>query len=102
MANTYMFHMWTRRRCHARTDTPCLLYTSYWAIRNAMPDTVKADLAYNNAYWAQFQDSVVQTVSNQVYDGLLKAYGDERGIQSYGTVVDLLVAYYRDLAQEKP
>ena len=65
-------------------------------------DTVKADLAYNNAYWAQFQDSVVQTVSNQVYDGLLKAYGDERGIQSYGTVVDLLVAYYRDLAQEKP
>ena len=52
-----------------------------------MPDTVKADLAYNNAYWAQFQDSVVQTVSNQVYDGLLKAYGDERGIQSYGTVV---------------
>ena len=75
---------------------------SYWAIRNAMPDTVKADLAYNNAYWAQFQDSVVQTVSNQVYDGLLKAYGDERGIQSYGTVVDLLVAYYRDLAQEKP
>ena len=56
----------------------------------------------NNAYWAQFQDSVVQTVSNQVYDGLLKAYGDERGIQSYGTVVDLLVAYYRDLAQEKP
>lgn len=71
---------------------------AYWAIRDAMPDTVKADLAYNNAYWAQFQDSVVQTVSNRVYDGLLKAYGDERGIQSYGTVVDLLVVYYRDAA----
>ena len=25
---------------------------------------------------------------------LLKVYGDERGIQSYGTVVDMLVAYY--------
>ena len=30
-----------------------------------------------------------------VYDGLLKSYGDERGIQSYGMVVDLLVAYYK-------
>ena len=71
---------------------------TYWAIRDAVPETVKADLAYNNAYWAQFRDSVVQTVSNQVYDGLLKAYGDERGIQSYGTVVDLLVTYYREEA----
>ena len=72
---------------------------SYWAIRDALPDPVKADLAYNNAYWAQFQDNLLQTVSNQVYDGMLKSYGDERGIQSYGTVVDLLVVYYRDAAQ---
>ena len=28
----------------------------------------------------------------------VKAYGDERGIQSYGTVVDMLVAYYKDFA----
>ena len=41
---------------------------------------------------------MAKTVSNKVYDGLLKAYGDERGIQSYGTVVDLLVAYYIDRA----
>ena len=60
---------------------------------------MRADLAYNNAYWAQFQDNLLQTVSNQVYDGMLKSYGDERGIQSYGTVVDLLVVYYRDAAQ---
>ena len=32
----------------------------------------------------------------KAYDSLLKAYGDERGIQSYGTVVDMLVAYYKD------
>ena len=66
---------------------------SYWAIRNALPETVRADLRENNAYWERFRGSVAQTVSNKVYDGLLKAYGDERGIQSYGTVVDLLVAY---------
>lgn len=71
---------------------------TYWDIRNSLPDTVKADLAYNNAYWDQFRDSVAQQAANKVYDGILKAYGDERGIQSYGTVVDLLVAYYRDAA----
>lgn len=71
---------------------------TYWDIRNSLPDTVKADLACNNAYWDQFRDTVAQQAANKVYDGILKAYGDERGIQSYGTVVDLLVAYYRDAA----
>lgn len=69
---------------------------AYWNIRNALPDGVKADLAYNNAYWDQFRDTAAQQAANMIYDGVLKAYGDERGIQSYGTVVDLLVAYYRD------
>ena len=68
----------------------------YWAIRETLPEEAQLDLAYNNAYWARFQGTVVQKASNKVYDGLLKGYGDERGIQSYGTVVDLLVVYYRD------
>lgn len=68
---------------------------TYWAIRESLPETVRADLAWNNAYWARFRDSAAQKVSNKVYDSVLKAYGDQRGIQSYGTVVDLLVAYYR-------
>lgn len=67
---------------------------TYWAIRDQLPESVEADLAYNNAYWDQFRDSVVQQASNRIYDGMLKAYGDENGIASYGTVVDLLVAYY--------
>lgn len=68
---------------------------SYWAIRKALPEEVQQDLAYNNAYWKQFEDTVIEKVSTTAYDGMLKAYGEERGIQSYGTVVDLLVAYYR-------
>lgn len=67
----------------------------YLAIRETLPEEVQLDLAYNNAYWAQFQDTPVQKASNKVYDRLLKSYGDERGIQSYGTVVDLLVVYYK-------
>ena len=69
---------------------------TYWAIRDQLPDGVQADLAYNNAYWDQFRDTVVQKASNEVYDKVLKVYGDENGIQSYGTVVDLLVAYYKE------
>ena len=68
---------------------------AYWSVRDALPETVLADLQYNNAYWAQFRDTAVQKVSTTVYDGLLKGYGEERGIQSYGTVVDMLVAYYK-------
>lgn len=75
------------------------LYTldqdAYWSIRETLPETVRADLADNNAYWAQFQNSAAKKVSNKVYDSMLKAYGETRGIQSYGTVVDLLVAYYK-------
>ena len=71
---------------------------TYWVIREALPQTVEADLADNTAYWDQFQDTAAQKVSNKVYDGMLKAYGEERGIQSYGTVVDMLVVYYRDAA----
>lgn len=71
---------------------------TYWAIRQALPETVEADLKDNSAYWDQFRDKAAQKVSNKVYEGMLKAYGEERGLASYGTVVDLLVAYYRDAA----
>ena len=75
------------------------LYTldqeAYWSVRETLPETVQADLRHNNAYWAQFRDSAAKKVSNKVYDSMLKAYGETRGIQSYGTVVDLLVVYYK-------
>jgi len=69
---------------------------AYWALRDSLPETVKADLAENNAYWDQFRDTVVQKASTTFYDSALKLYGDERGMQSYGTVVDMLVAYYKN------
>lgn len=69
---------------------------AYWAIRNALPETVSADLRDNNAYWDQFQDNVVEKVSDTVYDAALKSYGDANGMKSYSMVVELLVAYYKD------
>ncbi|MEG0167168.1 MAG: DUF3810 domain-containing protein [Ruthenibacterium sp.] len=52
-----------------------------------------ADLAYNNAYWKQFETPAADAV-NRVYDGFLKSYQQPLGLKSYGAVVDLLVAYY--------
>ena len=67
------------------------------AIRSGLPETVLADLADNNAYWAQYRGAA-SVAGQTVYDTVLKAYGDADGIRSYGTVVDLLTVYYRTAA----
>ncbi len=59
----------------------------------SLDPAIRADLAANNAYWAQFQ-SPITDASEAVYEGLLQSYGEERGMQSYGAVVDLLVVYF--------
>jgi hypothetical protein len=53
-----------------------------------------ADIIANNEYWAQFETPVSE-ISDKVYDEFLKGYGQELGVQSYGAVVDLLLAYFR-------
>jgi len=93
----YAYSGWLKGYIHLGNALYAVNKDIYWAIRDQLPAEVEADLAYISAYWDQFEDTTVQQVSNQVYDGVLKAYGDERGIQSYGTVVDMLVAYYKNL-----
>ncbi len=70
---------------------------AYWAIRGTLPAAVETDLRDNSAYWDQFRDNVVEKVSDTVYDAALKSYGDANGMKSYSMVVELLVAYYKDL-----
>ena len=36
----------------------------------------------------------VNDAASKVYDSFLKSNGESRGVQSYGTVVDMLMAYY--------
>lgn len=63
------------------------------AVYALLPQEVIADLRYHSAYWAQFEGKTAE-VSKKIYDTTLKGYGQSDGIKSYGTVVDLLVAYY--------
>ena len=74
------------------------LYTAdpeaWYELRAGLPAGVDADLRFENAYWAQWKGTVSEA-SGKAYDTMLKSYGDKLGMQSYGAVVDLLVAYYR-------
>lgn len=66
--------------------------------RDLLPDTVVADLLANNDYWKQYSGAAA-TASQSIYDKFLKSYGETAGVKSYGTVVDLLVVYYKDTAK---
>ncbi len=63
------------------------------AVRSLLPETVEADLKDHSAYWDQF-DGLTGKVTQKVYDATLKSYGLTDGVKSYGTVVDLLIAYF--------
>ena len=66
---------------------------AWQAIRDSLPEAVLSDLRANTLYWRQFEGPVKQT-AQRVYNGFLKINGDALGILSYGTMVDLLLAYY--------
>ena len=63
--------------------------------RECYGEGVIRDLRANNEYWDQFEDTKVAEVANKVNDTYLKANEQEDGVQSYGRVVDLLLAEYR-------
>jgi len=63
--------------------------------REYFHEGVIRDLHANNEYWKQFKKTKVAEVANKVNDSYLKANEQEDGVQSYGRVVDLLLAEYR-------
>lgn len=64
----------------------------YYELAGRLPDTVWADLRANDAFWEASETKAAQ-VTEVLYDGMLKTYGHELGMQSYGAVVDLLIAW---------
>ena len=58
-------------------------------------DGVNRDLRANSAYWAKFNDTPVSNAATKLNDAYLKANHQEDGVQSYGRMVDLLLAEYR-------
>lgn len=74
----------------ARTDAD-----AWRQIRTNLSPGVQADLAANSVYWAQYKTKV-GTVAEKANDVHLKLNDQAAGIQSYGRMVDLLLADWRD------
>lgn len=67
---------------------------TYFSLNAGLNDGVLQDLSVNNQYWQQFEGPV-SDVASSVNDAYLKANQQQDGVQSYGRMVDLLLADYR-------
>lgn len=65
-------------------------------VRAELDGSVEADLRANSQFWDSY-DGAVAEVSDKVNDTYLKAHGQSAGVQSYGRMVDLLIAYAANL-----
>lgn len=61
-------------------------------VREGLDETAEADLRENSRFWDRY-DGAVAEVSDKVNDTYLKANGQSEGVQSYGRMVDLIIAY---------
>ena len=67
----------------------------YWDVYATLPGCVRAEMSAYSDFFDQYRDSVASEVTEVVNNTFLTIQGTE-GTKSYGMVVDLAVAYYRD------
>ncbi len=68
------------------------LWRELW---NALPANVRRDIRANDEYWAKYETKAAE-VTEKIYDSFLKGNGQELGVESYGAVVDLLIAWHKE------
>lgn len=69
---------------------------AYFEVAAALAPEVKGELRAYSAFFEEFRNSAAADISDAVNDTYLKLHGNTAGTASYGLVVDLAVAYYRD------
>ena len=67
----------------------------YFSLRATYEPGIERDLAANSAYWAKYHDTVVSNTVDKANDTYLKANNQTDGVESYGRMVDLLIAEYK-------
>lgn len=73
---------------------------AYNRVAALLGEGVWRDLASGNAYWKQFEGPV-QEKSTQVNNSYLQANLQDDGVQSYGRMVDLVLAWYETQAKKQ-
>ncbi len=65
----------------------------YERLRGGLLESVREDLAENNAYWDRY-DGKPAEAAEKMNDTYLKANGQSEGVKTYGRVVDLMLIDY--------
>ncbi len=65
-------------------------------IANLCDAGVIRDIRAENAYWEPYRNTVVSEVTGEIYEGYLQSNDQQSGLKSYGEMIDLLLAYYRN------
>jgi hypothetical protein len=65
-------------------------------VSSQLSEEVRKDLRAGAAYWQSFDNEVISTISNKINDTYLKVNNQSDGVKSYGRMVDLLIARYRN------
>lgn len=68
----------------------------YRDVAGRYDEGVWTDLIANSEYWSQFEDTTASRVGEKMNDTYLKATNQKDGTKSYGRMVDLLLAKYRE------
>lgn len=66
----------------------------YKKIASKLSPGVKRDLKYQSEFWEKYEGKV-EKISNNVNDNYLKSNGQSDGVESYGRMVDLLLAEFK-------
>ena len=70
-------------------------YDRFLEARKGLDPKASHDLDVNTEYWSRYKGKVAE-VSDQINNSTLEFHGVEDGVKSYGRVVDLMIAWYRD------
>lgn len=72
-------------------------------VNKKLSDGVRKDLIANSQYWKQFETPTgkkISEASNKVNNTYLNLNGQEEGTKSYGMIVDLLIAEFKEKENE--
>lgn len=69
------------------------LYYRYWS--QTYDDGVRLDMVEASEYWKQYEDTVLSEAGEKINNSYLMANNISDGTKSYGRMVDLLLAEYR-------
>lgn len=68
----------------------------YQSLYSQLDKSIQRDLAENTLFWNRFEGKVAEA-ANQINDTYLKLNNQKDGVKSYGKMVDLMLAYYREM-----